>query len=150
MSTATIANLLEQDVDDLTSTANDLEPKARNELLTLAAKALIGPAQPTRLKLLRFVQALAAAGNYLTSPELEEITIGLITAAHVDDPTERLAALRALAVVVLEPRKWILDSRIRYSQPLNTPESTPWKRFELSRMKSSPPITLCFGSSYRR
>jgi len=100
MSTATIASLLEQDIDDLTSTAGELEPAVRNELLALAAKTLAGPTQSTRLKLLGFVQALAAAGNRLRSPELEEIAIGLITAAHADDPTERLAALRALAVVV--------------------------------------------------
>lgn len=100
MCTETLDNLLGSDIDDLTALAGEVRSDARNALLTAAAEALARPDLPSRLKLIRFVQALAAAAeSSLNHPAAEGVTVPLITAAHADDPTERLAALRALAVV---------------------------------------------------
>ncbi|MGZ5431814.1 MAG: hypothetical protein ACXW31_12415 [Thermoanaerobaculia bacterium] len=100
MTTDTIDDLLEYDIDDLTSRAAALGTDARNALLIAAADALSRPALTSRLKLLRFIQALAAPTEpSVGNPAVKAGVIALITAAHADDPTERLTALRALAVV---------------------------------------------------
>ena len=104
MTRATIDDLLELDIDDLTTMADDLPPDARNSLLTSAARAL-GRPSASRLKLLRSVQALAATSEPTLSRETTEaVAVGLITGARADDPAERLAALRALAVVAVNAR----------------------------------------------
>jgi hypothetical protein len=100
MSTETLENLLARDIDDLTSLAAGTQSDSRNALLRMAAEALARPDGPYRLKLIRFVQALAAAsGATLSGRAAEGIAVPLIAGTHSDDPTERLAALRALAVV---------------------------------------------------
>jgi hypothetical protein len=100
MSTETLEDLLTRDIDDLTLLAGQVQPDARNALLTAAAKALTLPDGPYRLKLIRFVQALAATSDAaLNGAAVESVAVPLITRAHTDDPVERLAALRALAVV---------------------------------------------------
>lgn len=99
MTTETIDVLLERDIDDLTAAAGRLRADERNTLLVSAAEAL-GRDLPHRLKLLRFVQALAAAPEpTLNHRAVETGAQALIAAAHAPDSTERLTALRALAVV---------------------------------------------------
>jgi hypothetical protein len=105
MTTATIDDLLRLDIDDLTTVAGDLPPDARNSLLASAAQALSRPTLQSRLKLLRFVQALAATAEpSLTHATTEAVAVRLITEAHADDPTQRLAAIRGLAVLALGAR----------------------------------------------
>ena len=99
MSTQTLDELLVSDIDDLTALSSGLGSDARHALLSAAAEALGRPDLPSRLKLIRFVQALAASERALSDSVAESVAVPLITAAHADDPTERLAALRCLAVV---------------------------------------------------
>lgn len=130
MTTATIDDLLALDIDDLTSMADDLSPDARNALLASAARALGRPALASRLKLLRSVQALAATSEPTLSHETTEaVAVRLITGAHADDPTERLAALRALAVVALGAR----DLSLALTHPILA-------TFEHARIDSSSEI----------
>lgn len=101
MTTETIDDLLERDIDDLTSLAARLPPDERNALLTAAAEALARPTVSFRLKLLTFVQALAAASEpSLSGSAVNAGALALIAAAHAQNRMERLTALRALAVVV--------------------------------------------------
>lgn len=99
MSTQTLDELLVSDIDDLTALSSGIGSDARHALLSAAAEALGRPDLPSRLKLIRFVQALAASERALSDSAAESVAVPLITAAHADDPTERLAALRCLAVV---------------------------------------------------
>jgi len=100
MSTETLDSLLRNDIDDLTALACDARSDERNALLAVAATALVRGRTPSRLKLIRFVQALAATTDAPLRPHAGEAVLApLITATHSADAVERLAALRALAVV---------------------------------------------------
>jgi hypothetical protein len=99
MSTQTLDELLVSDIDDLTLLAATVRSDARNALLYSVAEALQNPAVPSRLKLIGFLQALAASAHSLDDSVTESVAMPLIKAAHADDPAERLAALRSLAVV---------------------------------------------------
>jgi hypothetical protein len=101
MKTETLDDLLTRDIDDLMALAVDLRPDARSAMLAAAAERLSSPALPFRMKLIGFVQALASLPNGMHADPAEHIAAALITAAHADDPAERLAALRALALVAL-------------------------------------------------
>jgi hypothetical protein len=97
----TLTDLLVDDIDDLTTRAAGLPPNRRNALHTLAADVLARPAHPFRFKLILFIQALAATREpALNRHAAEKAAVALIPCAHADDASERLAALRALAVVV--------------------------------------------------
>lgn len=99
--TETLTDLLVDDIDDLTSLAVGLAPDRRNALLMSAADLLARPAHQFRFKLIGFIQALAATrDSTLNGQAAEKAAIALIPAAHATDPRERLAALRALAVVI--------------------------------------------------
>jgi hypothetical protein len=83
----------------LTAFATHIQAEERNALLLEVAEALNRPALSGRLKLIGFVQALVAFAGSLSGTVAESVAIPLIAAAHADDPTERLAALRSLAVL---------------------------------------------------
>jgi hypothetical protein len=99
MTTQTLDELLVSDIDDLTELAANVRPDARSALLYAVAEGLRRPALQSRLKLIRFVQALAASSDSLDDAVADSVVVPLIAATHADDPTERLAALRSLAVV---------------------------------------------------
>lgn len=101
MNSQTFGRLLTRDIDDLTALAGRLDHDSRSALLKSAAEALSDRRRPFRLKLVRFVQALASPEEgYIQSDAANEAASALIQTAHADDPGDRLAALRALAVVI--------------------------------------------------
>jgi hypothetical protein len=129
MSTQTLDELLVSDIDDLTELSSTIGSDARHALLSAAAEALGRPDLPSRFKLIRFVQALAASEPTFSDSAAESVAVPLITAAHANDPTERLAALRCLAVVTsrTETRNLALTHSILAT-------------FEHARIDSSPEI----------
>ena len=101
MNSQTFDQLLTRDIDDLTELAGELDRDSRSALLKSAAGALSDPRGPFPLKLVRFVQALASPEEgYIRSDDAEGAASALIQTYHVDDPRDRLAALRALSVVI--------------------------------------------------
>ena len=106
MNTESIDDLLTRDIDDLTEIAGQLDSATRTELLCDAATALSRSSLPLRLKLIRFVQALAASDDAsVDAHATDRAARALVAAVHGDDPTDRLAALRALAVIVANAPK---------------------------------------------
>lgn len=108
-----IAELLDRDVDDLTTLAAETDSATRDDLLASAARAIARPSI-ARLKAIALIQALAALSREdLSAKVAGPIAASLITATRADDPSERLGALRALAVVV--NRSQVLDASMAHA-----------------------------------
>jgi hypothetical protein len=104
MAPQTIDDLLASDADDLTALATNLDADVRIDLLRSSAQVLSRSGMPFRQKLLGFIQALASPDEGELSGVPDVLARALITTAHADDPSDRLAALSALAVVTAHTR----------------------------------------------
>ena len=124
-----LEELLKSDIDDLTALATHIQAEQRDALLLGIAEALKLPVLSGRQKMIGFVQALAAYGEPLGGAITESVAVPLIAAAHADDPAERLAALRGLAVVTSKTQA--VNSALTHSI---------LKTFEQARMDSSREI----------
>jgi hypothetical protein len=105
MAPQTIDDLLARDVDDLTALATNLDADIRIDLLKSSAQVLSRGGMPYRQKLLGFIQALVSPDEGELNRVPEILIRALISTAHADDPSDRLAALSALAVVTAQTRR---------------------------------------------
>jgi hypothetical protein len=109
MAPQTIDDLLASDADDLTALATSLDVDARIDLLRSSAQVLSRAGMPFRQKLLGFIQALASPDDGELSGVPDILARALIATAHADDPSDRLAALSALAVVTAHARRLTVE-----------------------------------------